>query len=225
MQIAGLKEINAVSEIVIALERKIMQLPFSDFIEEAMEKVAVESIESVEWERTISGEFYYYKGNFMFRSIPKLAIIILKYFGKISLAGKIASKDNVISYLEKELRKMNIEKYNFEAKLKKNNEYYRKKIEALSHLINEYSEALKMAKRMRKERIKKEMLSRLNKVYSELKDTNPIKFKDIAALGFGSNTVYNILYWLERKGIAKREGKEYIIDWNKFKEYISKEAI
>jgi hypothetical protein len=84
-----------------------------------------------------------------------------------------------------------------------------------------------MAKGMkRKERkMKAEMISRLNKVYSELKDMNPIKFKDIAALGFGSNTVYNILHYLEKKQIAKREGKEYIIDWNKLKEYISKEAI
>jgi Mn-dependent DtxR family transcriptional regulator len=84
-----------------------------------------------------------------------------------------------------------------------------------------------MAKRMKKKerRIKVEMLSRLNKVYSELNTVNPIKFKDIAALGFGSNTVYNILHYLERKGIAKREGKKYIVDWNKFKEYISKEAI
>jgi hypothetical protein len=65
-----------------------------------------------------------------------------------------------------------------------------------------------------------EMLSRLNKVYSELKDMNPIKFKDIAALGFGSNTVYSILHYLEKKQIAKRKGKEYIIDWNKLKEYI-----
>jgi uncharacterized protein (UPF0335 family) len=84
-----------------------------------------------------------------------------------------------------------------------------------------------MAKRMKKKerRIKVEMISRLNKVYSELKDMNPIKFKDIAALGFGSNTVYNILHYLEKKQIAKREGKEYIIDWNKLREYISKEAI
>jgi Mn-dependent DtxR family transcriptional regulator len=79
-----------------------------------------------------------------------------------------------------------------------------------------------MAKGMkRKERkMKAEMISRLNKVYSELKDMNPIKFKDIAALGFGSNTVYSILHYLEREGIAKREGKQYIIDWNKLKEYI-----
>jgi hypothetical protein len=82
-----------------------------------------------------------------------------------------------------------------------------------------------MAKRMRKEKMKEEMLSRLNKVYNELKDMNPIKFKDIAALGFGSNTVYSIIHYLEKKQIAKREGKEYIIDWNKLKEYISKEAI
>jgi hypothetical protein len=82
-----------------------------------------------------------------------------------------------------------------------------------------------MDPKMREKRIKEEMLSRLNKVYNELKDMNPIKFKDIAALGFGSNTVYNILHYLEKKQIAKREGKEYIIDWNKFKEYISKEAI
>jgi Mn-dependent DtxR family transcriptional regulator len=75
------------------------------------------------------------------------------------------------------------------------------------------------------EKMKEEMLSRLEKVYSELNSKNPIKFKDIAALGFGSNTVYSILHYLEREGIAKREGKEYIIDWNKLKEYISKEAI
>jgi Mn-dependent DtxR family transcriptional regulator len=54
-------------------------------------------------------------------------------------------------------------------------------------------------------------------IYSELNSKNPIKFKDIAALGFGSNTVYNILHYLEKKQIAKKEGKEYIIDWNKFK--------
>jgi Mn-dependent DtxR family transcriptional regulator len=77
-----------------------------------------------------------------------------------------------------------------------------------------------MAKRMRKEKMKAEMISRLEKVYSELKDMNPIKFKDIAALGFGSNTVYSILHYLEREGIAKKEGKQYIIDWNKLKEYI-----
>jgi Mn-dependent DtxR family transcriptional regulator len=77
-----------------------------------------------------------------------------------------------------------------------------------------------MDPKMREKRIKEEMLSRLNKVYNELKDMNPIKFKDIAALGFGSNTVYSILYYLEREGIAKKEGKQYIIDWNKFKEYI-----
>jgi len=82
-----------------------------------------------------------------------------------------------------------------------------------------------MDPKMREKRIKEEMLSRLNKVYSELNSKNPIKFKDIAALGFGSNTVYNILHYLEKKQIAKKEGKEYIIDWNKFKEYISKEAI
>jgi predicted transcriptional regulator len=82
-----------------------------------------------------------------------------------------------------------------------------------------------MAKRMkRKERkMKAEMMSRLNKVYSELNSRNPVKFKDIAALGFGSNTVYNILHYLEKKQIAKREGKQYIIDWNKFREYISHE--
>jgi hypothetical protein len=148
MQIAGLKEINSVSEILIALERKIMQLPFSECIVEAMEKTAVESKEPVEWERSISGEYYYYKGNFVFRSYYKLAIIILKHYGKISLAGKIAYKDKVIEYLEKEIRAMSIEKYNFEAKLKKNpnSEYYRKKLEALSHLINEYNQALKWLK-------------------------------------------------------------------------------
>jgi hypothetical protein len=148
MKIAGLKEINAVSEILIALERKIMQLPFSECIAEAMEKTAIESKEAVEWERSISGEYYYYKGNFVFRSYYKLAVIILKHFGKISLAGKIAYKDKVIEYLEKKIREMNIEKYNFEAKLKKkpNSEYYRKKIGALEYLINEYDQALKWLK-------------------------------------------------------------------------------
>jgi hypothetical protein len=84
----------------------------------------------------------------VFRSYYKLAIIILKHYGKISLAGKIAYKDKVIEYLEKEIRAMSIEKYNFEAKLKKNpnSEYYRKKLEALSHLINEYNQALKWLK-------------------------------------------------------------------------------
>jgi CRISPR/Cas system CSM-associated protein Csm5 (group 7 of RAMP superfamily) len=77
-----------------------------------------------------------------------------------------------------------------------------------------------MDPKMRKKKKINEMLSRLEKVYSELNSVNPIKFKDIAALGFGSNTVYNILHYLEKKQIAKREGKEYIIDWNKLKEYI-----